>query len=68
VHGLDASSRRLLNRVVGFHRLAHPARLFIEPKWLDPASLGPGFRPQAAALEKLRNRLFSLKPPAADKP
>ncbi len=68
VHGLDAASRRLLKRVVRFHRLRQPARLFIEPKWLEPAGLGPAFRAQAAALEKLRNSLFNLRPKAAEKP
>ena len=67
VHGLDAGSRRLLKRVVRFHRLRQPARLFVEPKWLDPAGLGPGFRPDAVALAKLRNSLFNLRPKAAEK-
>ena len=67
-HGLDAASRRLLKRVVRVHRLRHPAFLFIEPKWLDPAGLGPEFRAQAPALAKLRNSLFTLRPKAADKP
>jgi len=61
VHGLDSAARRLLKRVVRFHRLAQPGRLFVEPKWLDPANLGPSFRPQAAELERLRNRLFNVR-------
>ena len=61
VHGLDASARRLLNRVARYHRLQHFGRLFIEPKWLDPAKLDASFQPQAADLERLRNRLFSVR-------
>ena len=68
VHGLDAANRRLLKRVVRSHRLRQPARLFIEPKWLDPAGLGPEFRSQAAVLDKLRIGLFNLRAKAADKP
>ena len=65
VHGLDSAARRLLKRVVRFHRLGQPGRLFVEPKWLDPANLGPSFQTQAAELEKLRNRLFHVRPKAA---
>jgi hypothetical protein len=61
VHGLDSSARRLLKRAMRFHRLRHPGRLFIEPKWLDPANLSPAFQPQAAELERLRNRLFHVR-------
>lgn len=65
VHGLDSAARRLLKRVVRFHRLGQPGRLFVEPKWLDPAKLGPSFQTQAAELERLRNRLFNVRPKAA---
>jgi len=65
VHGLDSAARRLLKRVVRFHRLGQPGRLFVEPKWLDPANLGPSFQTQAAELERLRNRLFNVRPKAA---
>jgi hypothetical protein len=61
LHGLDAASRRLLKQVVRFHRLPHPARLFIEPKWLDPANLGASFQSQAGQLQELRGRLFSVR-------
>jgi len=66
LHGLDSVSRRLLKRVVRFHRLAQPARLFIEPKWLDPANLGASFQPRAAELERLRNGLFNVRPAATE--
>jgi len=65
VHGLDSAARRLLKRVVRFHRLGQPGRLFVEPKWLDPANLGPSFQPQAPELERLRNRLFNVRPKGA---
>jgi len=66
LHGVDSASRRLLKRVVRFHRLGQPARLFIEPKWLDPAELGPSFQTRAADLEKLRNALFKVHSTAAE--
>jgi hypothetical protein len=40
--------------------------LFIEPKWLDPAGLGPSFRSDAVALGNLRNNLFNLRPKTAE--
>ncbi len=61
VHGLNVSSRRLLKRVVKSHRLVQPARLFVEPRWLDPAGLGAAFEDQAGELEKLRSRLFNIR-------
>lgn len=66
LHGLDSAGRRLLKRVVRFHRLTHPARVFVEPKWLDPANLGASFQPRAAELERLRNGLFNLRPAATE--
>ena len=66
VHGLDSGSRRLLKRVVRFHRLTQPGRLFIEPKWLDPANLGASFRTQAAQLADLRQSLFNVRPAAEE--
>jgi hypothetical protein len=61
LHGLDGPSRRLLRRVVRYHRLSQPGRLFVEPKWLDPANLGAAFQPLAAELETLRNSLFNVR-------
>lgn len=58
VHELDSASRRLLKRVARFHRLRQPARLFVEPKWLDPGPLGAALGHRAAELAQLRNRLF----------
>ena len=58
LHELDRASRQLLKRAVQFHALAPPARVFTEPKWLDPSKLGADFRPQAKALKELRIQLF----------
>jgi len=66
LHGLDSASRRLLKRVVRFHRLRQPARVFVEPKWLDPANLDASFQPRAPELERLRNGLFNLRPAATE--
>ena len=48
-------------------RFPAAARVFIEPKWLDPAGLGPAFRSDAVPLGRLRNSLFHLPPKAAEK-
>lgn len=66
IHGLDAAARRLLKRVVRFHGLAQPGRLFVEPRWLDPANLGSSFQARAAELEKLRRQLFYVRRAATD--
>lgn len=58
-HDLDAGDRRLLKQVARHHRLAQPARLFTEPKWLDPAGLRGGLRGRAAQVAALRSRLFA---------
>lgn len=67
VHDLDGASRRLLTQAVRFHRLVQPARVFLEPKWLNPANLGPSFQCRSAELEELRGRLFSLRAETAGK-
>lgn len=61
--GLDAPARRLLAQVGRHHRLAQLARLFTEPQWLDPASLGGPLEARAAELSALRTRLFSMEAP-----
>ena len=58
-HGLDHRARGLLKQVARQHKLAQPARLFTEPKWLEPGSLPGALRERAAELAKLRNRLFA---------
>jgi hypothetical protein len=52
----------LLFRVAGEQKLNDPARLFLEPEWLDPANLPAGLRPRSARLEGLRRRLFAGLP------
>ena len=58
-HGLNHRARGLLKQLARHHRLAQPARLFVEPKWLDPASLQGALRRRAAEVALLRNRLFA---------
>lgn len=64
LHRLDRNSRRLLRQVAQCYRLAQPARIFIEPQWLDPARLTP-LRARSAEIVALRNRLFEVDPPPA---
>lgn len=64
LHRLDRNSRRLLKQVAQCYRLAQPARIFIEPQWLDPARLTP-LRARSAEIVALRNRLFEVDPPPA---
>ena len=59
IHKLDRRARGLLKQVARSHKLAQPARLFTEPKWLDPANLRGGLRRRAAEVSMLRNRLFA---------
>lgn len=68
LHELDRGSRQLLRQAVQFHDLTPPARVFTEPKWLDPAKLGAEFRSQAKALKQLRNCLFGGPATASSKP
>ena len=59
VHGLNHRTKALLKKVASLHKLEYPARLFIEPKWLDPAALDGSLRSQAAEVTAVRNQLFS---------
>jgi len=58
VHGLGRGDRALLKQVASQHQLAQPARVFTEPKWLDPAGLRGSLSRQASKVENLRKRLF----------
>ena len=60
-HELDRTSRRLLRSLASWHRLAAPARLFVEPERFDAASLGQPLRVRQAELERLRDRLFGRR-------
>jgi hypothetical protein len=58
IHHLDRASRALLRRIAAQYRIAQPARLFVDPRWLDSASRSatpPGSREH---LSVLQNRLF----------
>jgi hypothetical protein len=63
LHALDRGARRLLKQVAQFHDLTAPARVFTEPGWLNPASLGTQFASQTAALVKVWNLLFGSQEP-----
>ena len=65
IHHLDRNSRRLLKQVTQYHRMAQPARIFIEPHWLDPNRLGASLRNRTDEILALRNRLFDLEPEIA---
>ena len=64
LHGLDAGSRRLLKRLAGQHNLPQPAKLFVDPRWLDSAAAGGTPPNRRAELTALRHRLFG--PPQRD--
>jgi hypothetical protein len=54
-HGLDWSDRRLLLRLARSRGLADPARVFVEPRFLQATSVDSA---PAARLTELRRRLF----------
>lgn len=58
VHDLDRSARALMWEVACLHRLAHPACVFTEPRWLDPAGLRNSLGPRVAEAAALHARLF----------
>ena len=58
-HGLKMRDRRLLLRIAGLKKISAPARLFIEPAWLDPARLPGSLKSQAKDLLRLREQIFS---------
>ncbi len=59
MHALDRSARNLLVEVAQHRRLSQRARLFTDPRWLDPATLRGPIRRKAADIDALRRRLFS---------
>jgi len=58
LHGLDRRAKTLLKGLAAAHRLSYPARLFTEPRWLDPTQLPGPMRGRANEVAALRNRLF----------
>ena len=59
IHALDRNARKLLIEVAQHRRLSQRARLFTDPRWLDPATLRGPIRRKAADVDALRRRLFS---------
>lgn len=58
-HHLRWSQWWLLRRIARQQKLEDPARLFLEPEWLDANRLGAEFTPQKMQIQVLRARLFS---------
>lgn len=58
-HELPRNSRSLLKQLAASYGLgAAPARVFTEPRWLEPNPQNPLFRARAAELASLREQLF----------
>lgn len=58
-HHLSWQETSLLTRLADQHRLADPARLFLEPERFEPLGLGADLRDQAGQLAVLRDKLFA---------
>ena len=58
-HGLDRSARTLLWDVACLHNLTQPARVFTEPRWLDPAVLQNSLGARTAEAAALHAQLFA---------
>ncbi len=59
LHELPRNHRALLKQLAASYGLgAMPARVFTEPRWLDPNPNHPLFRTRAAELAAIRDRLF----------
>jgi hypothetical protein len=65
-HRLPWRQRWLLWRVARAQKLSDPARLFLEPEWLQPDKLAGASPAQAAQLMQLRESLFVEPPPNQD--
>ena len=57
-HGLDWSSRQLLNTLARAHRLPNAAQLFLEPQRFDPTNLDRGLARRVDQITALRDHLF----------
>jgi len=57
-HELDRRQRKLLRQIVRWQRLAHPARVFLDPERFDAANLNRPLQAQQAAVTAMRTRLF----------
>lgn len=58
-HGLRRGDWWFLTRLAHHHRLADPALVFLDPRWLDPASCGPVWQRHARRLRDLQLSLFT---------
>lgn len=59
LHELSRNHRTLLKQLAASYGLgAMPARVFTEPRWLEPNPNNPLFRTRAAELAAIRDRLF----------
>lgn len=61
LHDINWHNRRLLRRLARFHKLPHPAQVFLEPAFLDPAKLGTAFRTHRQRLVTLQRQLFAAE-------
>jgi hypothetical protein len=57
-HGLAFSERRVLKQLAYFRNAAHPALLFVEPRYFDSATLPTALESKAQQLQRLQDRLF----------
>ena len=57
-HSLDRVSRKRLQRLASAHKLADPARVFLEPDRFDTTHLDASINDDRAALEALRDLIF----------
>jgi len=57
LHNLDRGSRRLLKHLAGRFKLSEPARLLVDPRWVDSAAASV-LHIRRAELTALRRRLF----------
>ncbi len=60
LHRLNRPSRNLLKQLARYHNLGHPARMFLEPVWLDPQRLPQALHARAEEIVKLRAELFGI--------
>ncbi len=61
-HGLRWSEWWLLFRLTKEQKLDEPARVFLEPEWLEPANWPVVLQSRSKQLEELRGRLFAGLP------
>ena len=60
LHQLNRPARNLLTQLARYYSLAHPARMFLEPVWLDPQRLPPPLHGRVQEVVKLRAELFGI--------